>query len=925
MTAPLHDQDTPSLGAADIGNEAESTLSTAATEHVVRAQTFLSEGRFDLAREAFQNALGALNDNRGYQHAVALERIGFCYLMESQPRVAANFLQQSIDIVEKLETTEVTAALQGVIQSELGQVFGSLGQLGPAREAFEAAIEIARGNKDQRALAIDLDHLGVLLLREGKFNDATARFEAALSIFKDLSQQGAQAIARHHLGMAAEQEGQWERAEQQFAEAGHLLTDSGDYVNAARLYAKAATAAENHGPSQVAESWYRKALEHSRLGTVPTDLRRHLSSLAIILQSQPGRSAEARELLEEALAAGENSLELDVWKLYGQLADVLMIDAASAGNPLTVQALTSSAQNYLHICNYGPRLLATLKQIGDEPSFGAAVILERLGRCCLQGGRPAPAVILLRQAIAALDTVDATDYTKGLRGVVHSAMGDAYRLAGFPSEARGSYEIALELARDLGDLRSEMVELTHLGAFALADGNIPCAADRLRAGISIARELGEDELCRGMQGQLTAIATSSDLVDEEPSLDDASAAPVNPPFAASVLEDMTTECAFSTDLLIEVRRDTRITPLDVATQEPLDDGIKLTIVPFVRAAPDKNGALRFYIPTGEPNLIQDRDCVIMRKTRREIVIVGDLQIPWSILRLVDGTLSITGILSRLPEDARVHAAQLIHVLAANGALDASARPVSRFIHAATKKGFLAGGGLESESVLQLATDGSYRSYPGSERISLAETVPESIGPFYALTRARRSRRDYTSEQISRDDFDAMLYAACGLTGEASWSDRVVKLRSYPSSGALYAVEIYPVVFKVEGLAPGVYHYVAANNSLELLSSDMSAASFIDACLPIERTMVGSSSAMICLVGHFRRHEHKYGEGGYRMIVAEAGHISQNLVLSATALGLSARPFGGVFDALVNRNLGLDEEDEQFLLSVLVGRVADYQQ
>jgi SagB-type dehydrogenase family enzyme len=83
-------------------------------------------------------------------------------------------------------------------------------------------------------------------------------------------------------------------------------------------------------------------------------------------------------------------------------------------------------------------------------------------------------------------------------------------------------------------------------------------------------------------------------------------------------------------------------------------------------------------------------------------------------------------------------------------------------------------------------------------------------------------------------------------------------------------------------------------------------------------MMAAISAMVCLVGHLPRHECKYGQGGYRMMVAEAGHISQNLVLAATALGLSARPFGGVFDDLLNEDLGLDEEREQFLLSVLVG-------
>jgi len=41
-------------------------------------------------------------------------------------------------------------------------------------------------------------------------------------------------------------------------------------------------------------------------------------------------------------------------------------------------------------------------------------------------------------------------------------------------------------------------------------------------------------------------------------------------------------------------------------------------------------------------------------------------------------------------------------------------------------------------------------------------------------------------------------------------------------------------------------------------------------------------------------------------------------LQATALGLAARPFGGVFDDLLNHDLGLDGAEEQFLLAVLVG-------
>jgi SagB-type dehydrogenase family enzyme len=172
--------------------------------------------------------------------------------------------------------------------------------------------------------------------------------------------------------------------------------------------------------------------------------------------------------------------------------------------------------------------------------------------------------------------------------------------------------------------------------------------------------------------------------------------------------------------------------------------------------------------------------------------------------------------------------------------------------------------------------------------------------------------------VSRTDFDALLHTACGVTGAMQWAGREVKLRAYPASGGLYAVQIYPVVLRVEDLAPGIYHYRPVENSLDVVKDDLDRTLFVDAMLPAEREMVAGVAAMFCLTGRFPRHERKYGEGGYRMLVAETGHISQNLILTAVALGLSARPFGGVFDDLLNRDLGLDGEEEQFLLSVLVG-------
>lgn len=921
MNAPFQEQDGPQGGTAEaVGIEADVVADAPAFHELAsRAQSFIKEGNFASAREVFVKGLAALDDKPSYQRAVALERIGCCHLMEGQPLAAAGLLQQAAEMAEEIEPTDAAGSLQGVIQSELGQVFSALGYLSQAREAYEAAVTIARSLNDRAAVGIDLDRLATLALHEGHADEARSHLEEALSIFRECKLPGAQAVALHHLGVAAEMSQLWDDAEQHYADAARLLVDCRDYESAARLFMLAAGVCLKAGRPDASESWYREALQHSRLGINPVDLRRNLSQLARLLQMKPGSLSEARELIEEALEAGENSLEPDVWELYGQLADVIDLEAASTADAGASQGLGATAQTYRHIQRYGPRLLATLKDIGEEPSLGAAVILERLGRCCLMGGRPAPGVILFRQALAALDALPRADTSTGLRGIVQSAMGDAYRLAGFPAEARKSYQAALDCAEELEDLRGELVERSHLGAFALASGEPDAALEHFRRGAALARTLGERQILAGLEQQLRAVSKEAALPSAQP--DDGTGQAVRDhdlSFSARLHEDVVTESAFDSDLLIDVRRETRIKAIADVPGSALPDDACPMIVPGTRVALDEDGALRFYIPQGEPDLVQDRDCIFMRKTRREISITGHLDPVWALIRLIDGTRSVAAILDGMPPTERASIAELLSVLVACRALDVSGRPTARFIHVATKKGVLSGGGLENEGVLGLATDGAYRAYPGAERIVLSDAVPEPISAFHALTRSRRSRRDYTSEIISRTDFDALLLTACGLTGAMSWSDREVKLRSYPSSGALYAVEIYPVVLNVDALAPGVYHYVAADNALEAVKLDLDLDAFVQSCLPVERDMVSKAGAMICLVGAFRRHECKYGEGGYRMMVAEAGHISQNLLLGATALGLSARPFGGVFDTLVNRNLGLDEEEEQFLLSVLVG-------
>jgi nitroreductase len=58
--------------------------------------------------------------------------------------------------------------------------------------------------------------------------------------------------------------------------------------------------------------------------------------------------------------------------------------------------------------------------------------------------------------------------------------------------------------------------------------------------------------------------------------------------------------------------------------------------------------------------------------------------------------------------------------------------------------------------------------------------------------------------------------------------------------------------------------------------------------------------------------------GYRFALLEAGHVVQNLVLAATALGLPALPLGGWYDRRVDALVGADGLDEATVYVVLLG-------
>jgi len=72
-------------------------------------------------------------------------------------------------------------------------------------------------------------------------------------------------------------------------------------------------------------------------------------------------------------------------------------------------------------------------------------------------------------------------------------------------------------------------------------------------------------------------------------------------------------------------------------------------------------------------------------------------------------------------------------------------------------------------------------------------------------------------------------------------------------------------------------------------------------------------------GVWGRSAAKYGDFAYVLALLEAGHISQNLLLAATALGLSTRPLAAFDAPAIETLLDLDPAHEQVVLTILLAK------
>jgi SagB-type dehydrogenase family enzyme len=177
-----------------------------------------------------------------------------------------------------------------------------------------------------------------------------------------------------------------------------------------------------------------------------------------------------------------------------------------------------------------------------------------------------------------------------------------------------------------------------------------------------------------------------------------------------------------------------------------------------------------------------------------------------------------------------------------------------------------------------------------------------------VLRERRSRTPQTRIRLSLEALASIIGAAyCSEQGR----------RPVPSGGALYPLELYVVALDVASLEPGVHHYNPYRHRLALMRTverEAVAAALVDPAL------LENAAALVVVTAMFWRSRFKYGLRGYRFVLLEAGHLMQNALLAAAALGVPARPLGGYYDRLLDTLVGADSLDEASVYALLLGGV-----
>ena len=187
---------------------------------------------------------------------------------------------------------------------------------------------------------------------------------------------------------------------------------------------------------------------------------------------------------------------------------------------------------------------------------------------------------------------------------------------------------------------------------------------------------------------------------------------------------------------------------------------------------------------------------------------------------------------------------------------------------------------------------------GDRPVDLPAPQAQGAGSLEEALAKRRSVRRFTRAALTQAQIGQLLWAMQGITRD--WGARTA-----PSAGALYPLEVYVAT------AEGLVHYIPQGHRMTLTPQLGLRQALWE--VGLEQDSIRDAPAVFVIASVYQRTSVKYGARARRYIDLEAGHVAENLLLQAVALGLVGVPIGAFYDSKVQAVLGLPEDQEPLYL------------
>lgn len=196
-------------------------------------------------------------------------------------------------------------------------------------------------------------------------------------------------------------------------------------------------------------------------------------------------------------------------------------------------------------------------------------------------------------------------------------------------------------------------------------------------------------------------------------------------------------------------------------------------------------------------------------------------------------------------------------------------------------------------------------------------------PFGTVLDGRRSIRDQDdAHPITHAQLGEFLYRVGRQRERFSDGRQELASRPYPGGGAVYELELYPLVRLCDGVEPGLYHYDAEGHTLGLVAEPGPRTILLQEYSRLMALKDEPSQILLLVAARFGRVTWKYEQMAYALVLKHVGVLYQTMYLTATAMGLAPCALGGGnADAFATAS-GLDYYAEPAVGEFLLGSRAE---